>query len=625
MKILPEIRGLVFLLALPLGIAGCDGDGDGGSDAGGGTDAGSTTMDAGGPADAGPPDAGWEPVTLYTELTDLSDDELADQAVAIMIGTPTMQRCTTCHGLTPDRVREWGTYTTSALDCIGTLEPNIQADALQIMECFNDMTTGMAVPRQLGLVATATDLAWFRRAFDVAYEDEASTRRGTFQMTGWMPRPPGVPLTQDEVDVLLTWAGRGLPGVDERLVIPGAPDCEFRIQPEVNAHIATMQTEGWAARNRDAGITMHGCAAGETGAQCLSTYPLSTTMTYADGWNEVGNLRILQDYTSQSSYWTRSSPDGRFVAMGAGPSGGSGTIIDLARGTDGFPIRVNALYDPGFFPDNSGFAFQGGSGVRFCRESILFGNPSQISFGEPECQALGSAVGLYQHMARIADGDYWTVGRGQFVNDDGGHSPRTTFLPVQFDMRSQMHLVPLADGGNSYTPLPEITVSIPVEGDTVMSPSGRLLMSRVRGMGGVNAGYTLRAMNPTMSGGGYTAETPQIGRYCVRGGKVSFSYDERYVVYHAYVIDEDAASLGYIGTADPNFAPYRSQGASNVFLLDLFSGVSRRITRMNPGQYALFPHFRSDGWIYFQVRANVAEGSTREFIVASDAAIAGSM
>ena len=23
---------------------------------------------------------------------------------------------------------------------------------------------------------------------------------------------------------------------------------------------------------------------------------------------------------------------------------------------------------------------------------------------------------------------------------------------------------------------------------------------------------------------------------------------------------------------------------------------------MNPGQYALYPHFRSDGWLYFLVR-----------------------
>jgi len=39
---------------------------------------------------------------------------------------------------------------------------------------------------------------------------------------------------------------------------------------------------------------------------------------------------------------------------------------------------------------------------------------------------------------------------------------------------------------------------------------------------------------------------------------------------------------------------------------------------MEPGQYALYPHFRSDGWIYFMVRT-LGQGS--EHIVASDAAL----
>ena len=44
----------------------------------------------------------------------------------------------------------------------------------------------------------------------------------------------------------------------------------------------------------------------------------------------------------------------------------------------------------------------------------------------------------------------------------------------------------------------------------------------------------------------------------------------------------------------------------------------RRITEMHAGQYALYPHFRSDGWIYFLVRD---DNSGREYVVASDAAL----
>ena len=50
--------------------------------------------------------------------------------------------------------------------------------------------------------------------------------------------------------------------------------------------------------------------------------------------------------------------------------------------------------------------------------------------------------------------------------------------------------------------------------------------------------------------------------------------------------------------------------------MDMATGVTRRVTMLNPGQYALFPHFRSDGWIYFQVRDS---NSGREYAVASDA------
>lgn len=42
-----------------------------------------------------------------------------------------------------------------------------------------------------------------------------------------------------------------------------------------------------------------------------------------------------------------------------------------------------------------------------------------------------------------------------------------------------------------------------------------------------------------------------------------------------------------------------------------------RITNMNPGQYALYPHFRSDGWIYFIVRDSLA--GVNEYVVPRDA------
>jgi hypothetical protein len=104
----------------------------------------------------------------------------------------------------------------------------------------------------------------------------------------------------------------------------------------------------------------------------------------------------------------------------------------------------------------------------------------------------------------------------------------------------------------------------------------------------------------------------------VQGAKPNFSFDERFMVTHHYVTDADAVELGFSGASDPGFQAYRDKGASNLYLIDLTTGARTRITGMKPGQYALYPHFRSDGWIYFLVRT---PGDAGERIVASDAAL----
>ena len=81
----------------------------------------------------------------------------------------------------------------------------------------------------------------------------------------------------------------------------------------------------------------------------------------------------------------------------------------------------------------------------------------------------------------------------------------------------------------------------------------------------------------------------------------------------------DAAEYGFAGADDPGFAPYLSKGASNVVLVDLATHKTIVVTHMNPGQYALYPHFRSDGWLYFLVRDTNNGGA--EHLVASDLAL----
>jgi hypothetical protein len=97
---------------------------------------------------------------------------------------------------------------------------------------------------------------------------------------------------------------------------------------------------------------------------------------------------------------------------------------------------------------------------------------------------------------------------------------------------------------------------------------------------------------------------------CLKGNKANFSYDERFLATHHYNEPEDF-------TADDD-AAYREKGSADVFVIDFVTGKKQKVTKMGPGQFALFPHFRSDGWLYFLV----ADRNTNKYLaVASDWAI----
>jgi hypothetical protein len=105
---------------------------------------------------------------------------------------------------------------------------------------------------------------------------------------------------------------------------------------------------------------------------------------------------------------------------------------------------------------------------------------------------------------------------------------------------------------------------------------------------------------------GFTIDTPLAAEICVPGTKPNFSFDERFLVTHQYVdrTEPDQAQL--------------PEGSSNIVLADLATGKIVRLTTVQSGQFALYPHFRADGWIYFIVRDMNAD---HEFAVASDAAL----
>jgi hypothetical protein len=585
---------------------------------GGGSDA---TPDAG--PDAEPaPDGLVRPV--FRNPVDLSDDALALQALQLLGADVegSERNCDICHGMTRARFHGWSDLSTTAMSsCLTDLEVDDPADARAMIACLREDPEDESSPfdpAHLGMYATAVHLPWFQYLFALAYPEDWQVRHEELVDRALMPRGGHPAFDQADFDIIAEWTARGMPLVDS--LVPETPtgDCTPEIGPEVAAHVAAMETQGWAAVNAAAGITMHGCAAATTARECLTTYPRASDTDWARTWEQdlpASAIRILYTMSYASSFWTRSSADGRFVAHGGGNgAGGSSTIIDLA--TPGRLIGTTAFYDPGFFPDNSGFAFQGG-GASVCEQGLLSALPHDnfVDYSEAACNT-ASGVGLYQHMGASVGGDYWIV-NSQWAGDNGGQGPGED-PGAWFDANATIRLIPMIHDGGGFQERGGIDQVAPYEGDTVLSPAAELLVSRISSASG-QAGYRLRKLDATPSGDSYTVETPVIATYCLDGAKPAISYDERWLITHHYTedTDADAIDLGFTGRTDGGFRPYVQQGSANLHLVDLLSGDRIRITRMAPGQFALFPHFRSDGWIYFNVRT--AGGP--EHIAASDAAL----
>ncbi|MEO8551961.1 MAG: PPC domain-containing protein, partial [Kofleriaceae bacterium] len=477
------------------------------------------------------------------------------------------------------------------------------------------------VPAKLGIYAAAAHLGWFQDTFKQAYpsgegsntDDTWALEYGKFKNRASMPKGNHPRLAQAEFDIVAEWFARGLPNLTSYIAPDTGPtSCTQTITSEVQNHTSQMATSGWAAVNRGNHLSMFGCGSATDPKQCLTTLATAQSKSYGTGWATLGTIRILRELTYNTYYWMRSSADGRFVANGR--TGGDGAAIaDLQADKD---ISVRAAYDPGFFPDNRGWVFQGTPiGAGFCSMALLQSDPDRIDFSETSCNTV-EGVSLYQHLgAGLGGGDYFVV-NSQFTSDHpsgGQHSDPS----AAFGATTTIKLTPMMYDGTHYTGKPSVTVNAPFEGDTVLSPSTTMIVSRF-GNEGQQLGYVLRKVVATPSGSSYTITTPEIGRYCVQGAKPAISFDEKYMVVHHYVSPGDYADLGFSSASDPTFQDMMAKGTANLVLINLTNGQHTRITNMHPGQYALYPHFRSDGWIYFLVRDKV---SNKEYAAASDAAL----
>ncbi|MBV8758799.1 MAG: hypothetical protein JO257_16040, partial [Deltaproteobacteria bacterium] len=527
--------------------------------------------------DAAPPDVAIDAATVpvFRNPVSLPDNELASQALTILGATGSAQECNACHGLTRQHLRYWRALTdTSMSACLTDLSVATQQSAQQMIDCMRMMpsvSTSDFAPEKLGIAAAAARLPWFQYTFWKAYGDQGATELANFIGQAGMPKDTVPPLTQAQFDIVAEYFARGLPNLDITLPQDPRPStCTPGISNDVAVHTSALATTGWRAVNRDNMMAMFDCGTATDPKQCLADKSDTT-------WGVHGTLRLLKDVTYQSSYWTRSSPDGRFVAHGVANVSGS-YVLDLQRDAT---ISIATQYDPGFFPDNTGFVFQGGT-KNVCAESVLTSNPTSIAMTETGCSHIG-AIGLYQHVGRaLGGGDYFAID-SEFVSDDGGHVATLQDPDTAFGSHGYFDLTPMMFDGTKYVPKTPVKVATPFEGDSVLSPSSRLVLSRVANPSDHQIGYVLRKVIATPSGSSYTIASPEIARYCFSGGKPAFSYDERWIAFHHYVTSDDAKELGFTGPSDPAFQPYLQKGAANIYVMELTTGISKRVTNMAPG------------------------------------------
>jgi hypothetical protein len=641
MQRVPTLRALL-LLSLSAALAGCPGP-EPEADTGGGSDAGPTSDTPGADASGSDAPVGRDaPVPdtvpiLRNPLPSETDANLAMMSLRIM-GAPesgsTRVLCNDCHDLTRAQIRYWATATIAAsTGCVA--DPTLaggDAAATEVVNCIRGGEAGRYNPDNLGIFSTAADLDWFRYVFANGAGASWETEHSTFLDEAGMPRDyPS--LTQPEFDVLAEWFLRGAPMADSILPAETRPtECVPEVNPDVAAYVAERETNSWTTANAAAGMLMYGCAGATNALGCLADETLASSTTYGANWDDVTTPdaiagttnRVLFELDYTSAYWTRSSSDGRFVSNGATRAPNL-RFIDLAGGgtgpLTGRVIGGSASYDPFFFPDDSGFLVQG-SGPRVCEMRVLTtGTPTMLSFREAGCSS-GGAIDLYEHLgASLGGGDYWaidSVGAGMYAEYDPGSLSTRTNPEASFSSSARSTVRFLTNDGSAFSVGGSATVTHPYEGDAVISPALGLILTRQAGASG-QLGFVLRRVSVSGSGASRTISTVPVGRYCINGGKPGFSYDERFAVLHHYIenTDADARMLGFTGASDPGFAPYRTNGGANIYLVEFATGDIHRVTNMAPGQFALFPHFRSDGWIYYLERS----GTGPEHVVANDAAL----
>lgn len=576
----------------------------------------------------------------------VSEEELATKSLQIMGAKVqgAQQQCNRCHDINQATLKKWSDDNKKSIEFLSD-ESKSQDERINWMRRDPTDPTSTFAPAKLGFISAGTHFGGSatlnKDKTPTAYKHGEMLKKlfkgkdaiyKQFREQTLMPIEAEYDrLTAQEYDTIASWIDKGMPKLVEKLPEEPRPTTCTDDFAGLRAHASEMKTKGWEAKNKEDGVLMFACPSGGNGLECFTQqhggkdiFPVAETKEYGKGWAQDGSkIRVLRELGYRTFFWTRNSADGRFVANGMSGGGEDGAVIaDLAASLDPAgpktrDIGASARYDPDFWPDNKGFMFQGTpNGGVFCAQSLL-SNPAttKVGFNEPQCSKLDS-VGLYQTVGqKIGDNsiaDHFVV-NGKFASDNPGqtasdHDLGTTFGP---DAKAIVRVM-FAKGNDAedgYEVKQSTELDTPFLGDIMMSRSGVLLTGRVAGENG-QLGYASKALSSTFAGSEYRFSLKPVGQICMKGNKANWSFDERFLTTHHYLTREDFDS-------DAQWDEYKDKGAADIFVADVVTGKKQRITRMRPGQFALFPHFRSDGWLYFIVR-DASGAEKKEFIVASD-------
>lgn len=557
--------------------------------------------------------------------------ELADAAANVM-GIGREGLCSSCHSLNSETtIKRWASATKNVESCLAAT-----GSSKSKLECIagESVTNGFAVtPDQLGVYAAAVHLDPLKSLITDSYSgSQAKAILSDLLNNVSMPMNSAARLSAAQFSAIQKWFAAGTPELDYLLSGEAVDNsvCQAEYSDSLSEHLAEQDLDSWKTRLETQQTAFYGCPT--DGGECFTQqrsgvdiFPDVSTKTASRSWKLDANvsMRTLMDFASSQKrqYWIRSSADGRFVGFGGTPSG----IVDLQPLLAASPrqriISINALYDPGFFPDDSGFIFQGNS-TGMCNMSILKNSATtRINFNEDACTTLDSKVPLYQSVGAGLNGEDYLALTSSYQRDSGLDGTLDEFLPSE-DLtaasNNKVSLYELAYDGQQWVRGSGQSFSVPYEIDWVLSHSNQLGMSRLQAeRDGVvrTKGFKLYKFAKN-SQGRYTKT--DLAQLCGEGLKGDFSFDERFYVTYSYVRADQWKYFGYKSANDPAFVAKLRTGSADLFLHDLYAKKSYALTNMGADQYALFPHFRGDNWIYFEV---YDRNTRKRSVVATDAAI----